>query len=140
MTGPVDCGRITVPRCDLIPSRTDLPVWSKKFSVPYGGYGSATRAGVYAPGGHMKRPPLEWMLLANLMFLNVVCTQVSLRTSGSECSNGPEKLPLRQSVLVAPWKPSKTEPIWKLRFMSTPQLLRWAGSVLFAGNLTVSSQ
>src|SRR4051795_8923937 len=140
MTGPVCVGTIVVPRWPLIPSRTFLAVWSKKFSVPYGGYGSGTRAGVYAPGGHMNRPPLEGMWLANLRLRNVVCTHVSLRTSGSECSNGPEKLPLRQSVLDAPWKPSKTEPIWKLRFMSTPQLLRWAGSVLFAGNLTVSSQ
>ena len=46
MTGPVCCGRIAVPRWDLMPSRTVLPVWSKKFSVPYGGYGSGTRAGV----------------------------------------------------------------------------------------------
>ena len=30
------------------------------------------------------------MLFANLMFLNVFCTQTSLRTSGSENSNGPE--------------------------------------------------
>ncbi len=58
---------------------------------------------VYAPGGHMNRPPLEWMLLANLMFLNVVCTQVSLRTSGSECLKMPVKLPLRQFVVDAPW-------------------------------------
>ena len=121
-----------------------MAVWSKKFSVPYGGYGSARALGVYAPGGHMNRPPLEWMLLANLMLRNVVWTQVSLRTSGSECSNEAGEVAV-QAVSVAPWKltplkPSKIEPIAKLRFMSTPQLLRWAGSVLFCGNLTVSSQ
>ena len=76
------------------------------------------------------------MLLANLMLRNVVCTQISLRTSGSECSKMPAKLPFVQSVADAPWKPSKTEPSWKLRFMSTPQLLREAGSSPCSVNLT----
>jgi hypothetical protein len=38
----------------------------------------------------MNRPPEEWMLLMNLMFVNVDWTHTSLRTSGSESSNGPE--------------------------------------------------
>jgi hypothetical protein len=36
-------------------------------------------------------------------------------------------------VNVAPWKPSWIEPTEKLRFMSTPQLLRAAGSVALPG-------
>ncbi len=82
----------------------------------------------------MNSPPDEWMLLANLMLRNVVCTHVSLRTSGSECSKAPAKLPFVQSVAEAPWKPSKTEPSLKLRFMSTPQLLREAGSISLLEN------
>ena len=74
------------------------------------------------------------MLLTNLMFRNVVCTHDSLRVSGSENSNGPEKLPFVQSVDVAPTKPSKIDPWEKLRFRSTPQLLRAAGSVSLLGN------
>ena len=38
----------------------------------------------------MNRLPEEWMLFANLMFGNCVCTHTSLRTSRSENSNGPE--------------------------------------------------
>src|SRR5687768_784101 len=79
------------------------------------------------------------MLFANLMLRNVVWTQLSLRASGSENSFRPAKLPLRQFVADAPWKPSKIVPIEKLRFRSTPQLLRFAGSVLLP-NLAVSSQ
>src|SRR5687767_12855085 len=88
----------------------------------------------------MKKPPDEWMLLTNLMFRNVVCTHDSLRVSGSENSNGPEKLPFVQSVKIAPTKPSKIDPWEKLRFRSTPQLLRAAGSVSLFGNRVVSSQ
>ncbi len=75
------------------------------------------------------------MLFANLMLRNVVWTQISLRVSGSENSYRPAKLPLRQFVADAPWKPSKIEPIEKLRFRSTPQLLRLAGSTEVVGEL-----
>ncbi len=45
-----------------------------------------------------------------------------------------------QLVADAPWNPSKIEPIEKLRFRSTPQLLRVAGSVGLSENRVVSSQ
>ena len=67
------------------------------------------------------------MFIANLMFENVDCTYGSLRTSGSENSEGPWNVSPVQLV-PPPTKPSKPEPTEKLRLRSTPQLLRAYGS------------
>src|SRR5215207_792931 len=92
--GPVRSGRMTVPRISLMRPRIFSPAWKKYFSTPMFGAGDVVRlpSSRYAPGDHMKKPPNECMLLANLMFGYVSAIHMSFLVSGSEASDGPEKL------------------------------------------------
>ena len=65
------------------------------------------------------------MLLANLMPLNVSATQSSLRISGWRPRTDPANVSLVHEVL-APEKPSKSEPTVLLRLRSVPHELRLA--------------
>src|ERR671922_656056 len=79
------------------------------------------------------------MLLENLMFLNVSAIQSSFLISGSDASDGPANTSLVHEcdapMYVCPPNVSKIVPTVLLRFRSTPQASRAAGSLPMNGLL-----
>ena len=81
----------------LDPERMCVEAAQKNVSVPRSGRGSGIRPGtMYAPGDHMNRFPELCVFIENLMFRYVAATQSTFLLSGSDSSDGPEKLSLVQ--------------------------------------------